>query len=302
MNRIKRILVGIDFSASSFDALSRARQLALHNRAEVEVLSVVDTYALRELHELTSEPFEQMAALALRDQKRRLREFLEDAKIPAGEVEINVAEGNPFMAILQRTRDRGVDLVVLGRQGRGAHVGRQDIGNVAAKCVRKLPTKVMLVAHGYAEAAGRIVACVDMSSNSRVALRQAILVALTERRPLEIVNVYPPPWLRPRSVHDAELQRREHERMAKERLKVFLHGVGGLMNELEVKQHVVEADNSATSINSMLRPQDLVVLGTRGRTAASKEILLGSTAERVIRDTSASVLAIKPEGFDYGGS
>ena len=41
---------------------------------------------------------------------------------------------------------------------------------------------------------------------------------------------------------------------------------------------------------------DLVVLGTRGRSNL-RYVLLGSTAERVIREMECSILAVKPSGF-----
>ena len=43
---------------------------------------------------------------------------------------------------------------------------------------------------------------------------------------------------------------------------------------------------------------DLIVLGTRGRTNL-RDILLGSTAEKTLANSSCSVLAVKPEGFEH---
>ena len=43
---------------------------------------------------------------------------------------------------------------------------------------------------------------------------------------------------------------------------------------------------------------DLVVVGTRGRTGM-KAILLGTVAERIVRESPCSVLAVKPEDFKY---
>ncbi|MBI3107868.1 MAG: universal stress protein [Candidatus Rokubacteria bacterium] len=42
---------------------------------------------------------------------------------------------------------------------------------------------------------------------------------------------------------------------------------------------------------------DLVVLGTRGRTNL-RDILLGSTAERVVRDARCSILTVTPESVE----
>ena len=43
---------------------------------------------------------------------------------------------------------------------------------------------------------------------------------------------------------------------------------------------------------------DLVVLGTRGKTDL-RALLFGTTAEKVISHAPCSILAIKPEGFEY---
>jgi len=42
---------------------------------------------------------------------------------------------------------------------------------------------------------------------------------------------------------------------------------------------------------------DLVVLGTRGRTNL-RDLLLGSTAERVVRDAPCSILTVKPDELE----
>jgi len=297
MNKLKRIMVGVDFSPSSLDAVHRARTLAAANGAEVELITVVDRERIREIHELTEEPLDRLESLALRDQTRHLREFVEDAKIPAESVACHVELGSPLPALLKRTRQRAVDLVVLGRYGRGST--NAAVGSLASKVVRKLPTKVLLVARGATQAPQRVVACVDLSSNSRGALNQAIVMAHVEHRPLEIINVVPAPWTR---VSATVLQMQEHQRLARERLKVFLHGLGGVLAELEVVQQIIVDDDAARALVSSLSPFDLAVLCTRGRTAEHREMLIGATAERVVRDAGASILAVKPEGFDYGGS
>ena len=43
---------------------------------------------------------------------------------------------------------------------------------------------------------------------------------------------------------------------------------------------------------------DLVVVGTRGRTGM-RAILLGTVAERIVRESPCSVLAVKPDDFKY---
>ena len=40
----------------------------------------------------------------------------------------------------------------------------------------------------------------------------------------------------------------------------------------------------------------LVVLGTRGKTGL-REMLIGTTAEKIVQNAPCSILAIKPDGF-----
>jgi nucleotide-binding universal stress UspA family protein len=43
---------------------------------------------------------------------------------------------------------------------------------------------------------------------------------------------------------------------------------------------------------------DLVVLGTRGKSDL-RALVMGTTAERIVTHVPCSVLAVKPDGFDY---
>jgi universal stress protein E len=69
---------------------------------------------------------------------------------------------------------------------------------------------------------------------------------------------------------------------------------------VEARCHLVEVPDQATGIVEFQQQSgaDLVVLGTRGRTSL-RALLLGATAEYVLRESKCSLLAIKPEGFDY---
>ena len=43
---------------------------------------------------------------------------------------------------------------------------------------------------------------------------------------------------------------------------------------------------------------DLVVLGTRGKHGL-RTLLIGTTAEKIVQHAPCSILAVKPEGFEY---
>ena len=52
--------------------------------------------------------------------------------------------GHPFVEIVHYARDRNVDLIVMGTQGRGL-VAHMVLGGVVEKVVRKAPCRVLVV-------------------------------------------------------------------------------------------------------------------------------------------------------------
>ena len=70
--------------------------------------------------------------------------------------------------------------------------------------------------------------------------------------------------------------------------------------DLKVEAVIRQRENVWYAIVDYLKEAeaDLAVLGTRGRTGI-KILLLGTTAERIIHESPCSVLAVKPDGFEY---
>ena len=72
------------------------------------------------------------------------------------------------------------------------------------------------------------------------------------------------------------------------------------MAHLKPQYEVFDYQGHGWGITEFTKQVDgaLVVLGTRGRTNL-RDVLLGSTAERVVRDAPCSILAVRPEGFEH---
>jgi nucleotide-binding universal stress UspA family protein len=70
--------------------------------------------------------------------------------------------------------------------------------------------------------------------------------------------------------------------------------------EVALECHVFTDGRPSHGIVAFLKDckAELVVLGTRGRTGV-RSLLMGTTAERIVDHSPCSVLAIKPDGFDY---
>jgi nucleotide-binding universal stress UspA family protein len=67
--------------------------------------------------------------------------------------------------------------------------------------------------------------------------------------------------------------------------------------QAEVVGHVKWGDPASAVLHVAVdRMADLLVLGSVGRTGLAG-VLLGNTAERVLREVNRSLLVVKPEGF-----
>lgn len=136
---VRRILVPVDFSASSADALRFAYSLANALGASIEVLHVMDPSATM-LHR-AADPLSGGDAAAAR---ALLRDFV--AEVASGSVPITerIEDGEPQDRIVSLARDEGFDLIVmatLGRTGRPLAL----VGSVAESVVRTSPRPVLTV-------------------------------------------------------------------------------------------------------------------------------------------------------------
>jgi nucleotide-binding universal stress UspA family protein len=145
--QLNRILVPVDFSKFSDNALNYACAFAEQFHAELHLLHV-----LQDVVAMMPEPglFVPPSGDWLQDLEKSARDEL--AKLPpadlAGSLTVvrEARHGAPFLEIVRYARDKQIDLIVLGTHGRSglAHV---LLGSVAEKVVRKSPCPVLTVRH-----------------------------------------------------------------------------------------------------------------------------------------------------------
>jgi len=142
--RIRRILVPVDFSEHSKDALRYAVDLGSIFDAELILIFVVESVgypadlgygqaAIPEIErDLTSRGRTELERLARETVGGRLA------------VKFHVPAGRPFVEIIKAAREVEADLIVIATHG---HTGVEHIlfGSTAEKVVRKAPCPVMVV-------------------------------------------------------------------------------------------------------------------------------------------------------------
>jgi nucleotide-binding universal stress UspA family protein len=141
----KHILVPIDFSSLSNDALRATRDLAF-DYTDITLLYAYDPFRLKSPATLVLEPkkfgLPQCIALELLERLRRIRKAeLKDFKNVNLEIVVNP---DPAKAICQHAARQRVDLVILATHGRRG-VSRLLSGSVTENLVRGAPCAVLAI-------------------------------------------------------------------------------------------------------------------------------------------------------------
>jgi universal stress protein E len=301
MNTVTSIIIGIDFSAGCAAALREAIRIAQWNRASVRAVHVIDALVAAELEQAMSGFQENVRASLIADVQQAWTAFASPIE-GASDVSLDVRIDSRIRGILASAREAKADLLVIGAYGtRDPDVG---LGTAATACVRHAMAPVLVVRDSQPGPFKKIVACIDFSPTSLLALDQAARVAAQDGASLHVLHVFDAPWHQlhyraPTPEADPHFQQQYREGLER-RLHAFAGELGRAIDYLKPTFALSDYQGHRSGIVEYATQVgvDLIVLGTRGRTNL-RDVLLGSTAEKVLRDTKCSVLAVKPEGFSH---
>lgn len=136
---IKRVLLAYDGSEASLKAFESAHDLASRYNADLRVLAVAPAPEVAD---------EVETPAVIEDSRRLYQQLLDRLRHNAQKLGIQVhAElvvGHPAQQILDRARDMGADLIVIGHRGHGA-VDLWKIGSVAHRVISYAECAVLVV-------------------------------------------------------------------------------------------------------------------------------------------------------------
>jgi nucleotide-binding universal stress UspA family protein len=193
MLRVSKILFPVDFSERCTAAASQVAAWALHFKAKLTLLHVLETppvwyadLAADELEALV--PTEEL----LRENRSRLDLYLRDEFRRIPEVERVVEKGNPAQVIADYAR--GAGLVMMPTHGRGPF-RRFLLGSVTAKVLHDVQCPVWTDVHVNVpiERVGfkSVVCAVDQKPDSASAIRWAVDFAASHGAELTLVHAIP---------------------------------------------------------------------------------------------------------------
>jgi len=291
MNRLEKILVATDLSPAARSALAQGVRLATRSGASLHVVHVVRNEYAAELSHLMPEGAPVLNAHLRDDATEKLNAELRAVDGPS-DARLFVEIGSPIREIISCVKRTSADLLIVGTVGLS---GGPRLGTVAVRCVRKAPTKVLVVPAGAETSFGRIAACVDFSPLSPVVVEQAARVANIDGGSVSVVHVYDMLWERSRWGAPSYLAdkletefRTLMERRYREQLAVNIEGVDATFELIKWPDY-----GGGIVRHAREKEIDLVVTGTTGRSALAY-MLLGTTAEKTMREVGCSVLAVKP--------
>jgi nucleotide-binding universal stress UspA family protein len=146
MSSIRRIVVPIDFSDTSREALRLACALAPAAERELHLLHVIpDPFRVPGLESSAGiESYAQVERAWKARAQQQLRSIVADEGLPAAQVITVVLMGHPASLIVGYAEEQRADLIVIGAEGEGA-VSRFLLGSVAERVVRHAHVPVLTV-------------------------------------------------------------------------------------------------------------------------------------------------------------
>jgi nucleotide-binding universal stress UspA family protein len=300
MESFSRILVDIDATATAHPALERAILLAKKSGARLTIVDavLVPPYAHRYLpagmeEQLVQERRQQLARVA-----GGVREVQAAAKLLLG---------RPGTVLIEEVLRSNHDLIMRSHARDVTASGPRPFGAVDLELLRKCPCPVLLVRQGQPATNPRIACAVDASAedpDAQALNRKIGEFALRLAESLEagspmLFHAWAPFGERTVRRHVAADQYAAYLENARQRSASALADVArSFEGRFEKRQMALRQGEPEDAIPEFVVSEgiDVLVMGTVGR-AGIPGLLIGNTAERVLRKLPCSVLAVKPDGF-----
>lgn len=142
---LKRILVPVDFSTHSEEALAYAKAIAVHAGATLDLLHVVPVNSYPTMNDtgafaMYAAHTDEIEVKAL----EHLKKLFERVPGSAGDVEYHILHGTGAHEIVEAAQEMKSDLIVIGTHGLTG-IERFMLGSVTARTVRRAPCPVFIV-------------------------------------------------------------------------------------------------------------------------------------------------------------
>ncbi len=307
MRRFKRILYLFEDEPEHNASLDRAADLARRNGAVLTLAHVVEEPDRVGPGECTRKVTDKLYRTILDQSEAELREVARSLGAQRPELRCKVLIGRPHLAVVREVLREGHDLVMKTAspdEGLMAHV----LGTLDTRLIELCPCPVWIDKPTPHARYGRILAAVDLRADGAPELQVTILelassIAEIDQAELHVLHVwelYGETALRGRAFGKAAKE--EVEAMVAEERERHAAALEALVEPfrerpIRIELHLVKGRPEVTIAEEADRLGiDLIVVGTHVQSHLAG-LLLGSTAESLLRQVKCALLAIKPPGF-----
>ncbi|MBH23831.1 MAG: hypothetical protein CMH57_05050 [Myxococcales bacterium] len=303
---INHIVVGFDFSDTAKEALQIALKMANSFDAEVHVVTSLpghlDAKVLKDAKEFASPRADQLYAkeALLESMESRVRDALNGLENSERLTSVDVMQIRASKAIAEVADMREADLIVVGATGLGAFQ-RLLLGSTSQRLVHESRWPVFVVKPGFAWPPQRVMCSVDFSDASRNAVELGADIAAQADAGITVMNVVETTPARMldafgvRYVDDFAQRREELRELARRDIEAFINK-DDRFEKLAWTPLVTDGLIEECIIETASAKADLLCIGSVGR-SGFQGMLLGNTAERVLRELPCSMLITKPDDF-----
>jgi nucleotide-binding universal stress UspA family protein len=282
MGRYNRLIVAMDGSLASKNALKQAFKLAHDEKRWITVVAInppyqgdLDLVGVSNIDEVLKGPGEKILAEA--------RKIAEEE---GATIRTRLEEGEPFEKIIEVAEDEGSDLIVMGRRGI-TRLERALMGSVTAKVIGHFSGRVLIVPRDTTLGWEHILVASDGSPYGDAAVSEAINYAKSYGGSLTIVSAIDVTEefqaLAPGTLE--KMVQKAKKNLEKDQEKAQQEGVTAETYVREGESYKVIVDFASE------KNANTIVIGSHGRTDL-KRIFMGSVTSRVIGHTPCPVMVI----------
>lgn len=280
----RTLVAGIDLTTMGRRVADRARILAEEGDATVQLVHVLEPVG----EAMIGPSLAQLIREHATNEARTIADWLTERTDV--EVNLEVVKGSPAWELASRAKK--ADLILLGSSTVDAFAAGPTTRRVAHMAL----SDVLVVRRQPRVPYRRIIAAVDFSESSRVAVESALSMSSEA----EVTVLYSLPSHFDSLLADAGLFREEMDASRGERLEMARDRMLEFTQEWNGQVRTMVADGPpAETIDESVRRRgaDLVVVGSRGATA-TRMVLLGNVAEGLVGNAPCDVLIARaPANF-----
>jgi nucleotide-binding universal stress UspA family protein len=296
--RIKNLLVPIDFSERSLHLLEYGRTLALQFGADLHLVHVYEPdYPLSSVMGM---PLALPPVQVAQGVRRHLKEVAKKRGLELRPGNVHAIEGSPFEEICRLARAKAIDLIVVSTRG-NTGLKHLLLGSTAERIVRYSPCPVLVV-HPPSKNRkptergldfGKILVPIDFSECSLKGLEYAKALAQQFGSKLVLRNsvafqyyITSDEYAR----YDLPLLMQQSEKASRRQMRDLIEKTDWEGIEVKPSLQIGHAGQQICA-RATEEHADLIVSSTHGNTGL-KHILIGSTAEYVVRHAPCPVLVV----------